>query len=85
MTSQSWKLNFYEVNLNVLKFDFETLEPQGYTVTHLKALRDGKYDTRGLSFGSTSSIYQDLLKSDILQDKRGFVDSQSQTTVSESI
>ena len=38
------------------------LEVQGHTVPHLKALRYGKHQTRGLSCGSTLSILQDVLK-----------------------
>ena len=57
------------------------LEVQGHTVPHLKALRYGIYERRGLSCGSTSSICQDFLKSDNLLPKPGFVDSQMRTTV----
>ena len=48
---------------------------QGNTIPHLKDLRYGKYEKRGLSFGSTSSICQGILKSDNLLHKQGFVDS----------
>ena len=49
------------------------LEVQGHTVPHLKALRYGIYETRGLSCGSTSSICKCTLKSGNLPFKRGFV------------
>ena len=58
-----------------------TPKVQGQTVPHLKALRYGIYETRGLNSGSTSSICQDMLKSDNLLRKWGFVESQSVTTV----
>ena len=58
------------------------LEIQGHTVAHLKALTYGKYETRGLSCGSTLSIFKDVLKSGNLLHKRGFVDSQTVTTIS---
>ena len=51
-------------------------------MSHLKAFRHGKYETKGLSCGITSSICQDVLKSDNLLHKQGFVDSQMKTTVS---
>ena len=51
------------------------LEVQAHIVPHLKALRYGKDETRGLSCGSTSRIWQDILKSDNLLHKQGFVDS----------
>ena len=54
---------------------------QGHIVPHLKARRYGKYDLRGLSYGSTVNIYQDVLKSGNLLHKRGFVDSQLSSTV----
>ena len=41
----------------------------------------GKDESRGLSCGCTSSIFQDVMKSDNLLHKRGFVDSLLQTTV----
>ena len=44
-------------------------EVKGHTASHLKALRYGKYETRGLSCGSTSSICQEILKSDNLLHK----------------
>ena len=57
------------------------LEAQGHTVPHLKAIRYGIYERRGLSCGGTSSIYQDFLKSDNLLHKKGFVDFQLEITV----
>ena len=48
---------------------------------HLKALRYGKYETRGLGCGSTSNICQDVLKSVNLLDEQQFVDSQLVGTV----
>ena len=44
--------------------------------------RYGKYDSRVFSCGSTSSICQDVLKSDNLLHKRGSVDSQFGSSVS---
>ena len=52
------------------------LEVQGHKVPHLKALRYGRYETRGLSCSSTSSICQDILKTVNSLNKRGFIDSQ---------
>ena len=57
------------------------LEGKGHAVPQLKAIRYGIYERRGLSCNSTSSIYQDFLKSENLLHKRGFVDSLLQTTV----
>ena len=48
---------------------------------HLKGLRYTKDGTRTLGYGCTSSIFQDVMKSDNLLHKQGFVDSFSQTTV----
>ena len=56
-------------------------EIQGHTVPHLKALRYGIYEGKGLSCGRTLRISQNVMKSDNLQHKRGFVDSPLQTTV----
>ena len=47
---------------------------------HWKGLRYGEDESRGLSCGCTSSICQNVLKSDSLLHKWGFVDSQSVTT-----
>ena len=58
------------------------LEVLGHTVPHWKALRYGKDGSREISCGSTSSICQDILKSDNLLHKRGFVKTQSLRTVS---
>ena len=57
------------------------LEVQGHTIPPWKALRYGKYNSRGISCGSTLNIYQDILKSGNLLHKQGFVDSQFGTTV----
>ena len=57
------------------------LEVQDHTVPHFKALRRGKPETRGLICCYTSNICQDVLKSDNLQHKQGFVYSQAQNTV----
>ena len=57
------------------------LEAQGHTVPHLKALRYGIYEKRGLSCGSTSSICQGILKNGNLLHKWGFVKTQSLRTV----
>ena len=57
------------------------LELQARTVPHLKGLRYDKDESRGLSCGYTSSICQDVMKSDNLLHKRRFVDSLSQTLV----
>ena len=48
---------------------------------HLKALRYGIYETRGLSCGSTSSICQGILKSGNLLQKLVFVKTLSLRTV----
>ena len=53
----------------------------GCTLPHWKALRCGKYETRGLSCGSTSNICQDVLKSNNSLHKTGIVNSRSQITV----
>ena len=53
------------------------LEVQGYTAPHWKALRYGKDGSSELSFGSTSSVCQGILKSDNLLLKQGFVKTQS--------
>ena len=58
-----------------------TLEVQGHTVPHLKALGSGKYGPRGLWCDSTLNICQVDLKIANLLHKWGFVDSQTQTTV----
>ena len=47
----------------------------------MKAVKNGKYEKRGLSGGSTPSFCQDFLKSDNLLHKQGFVDFQTKTTV----
>ena len=57
------------------------LEVKGHTVAHLKALRCGKYELRGLSSGSSSSICQVVLKNGNLLHKQGSVNSQIKTTV----
>ena len=56
-------------------------EVHGHTIRHLKALRCGKDDSRGLSCGSTFNICQDFLKHENLLHEQGFVDSQMKTTV----
>ena len=56
-------------------------EVQGNTVPHRKGLRYGKYESRGLSCGCTSSISQYVMKSDKALHIRSFVDSLLQTTV----
>ena len=58
------------------------LEIKGHTAPHLKALRYGIYEKRGLSCGSTSSICQGILKNGNLLHKWGFVKTQSLRTVS---
>ena len=50
-----------------------TLEIQGHTAPHLKAHRYGIYETRSLSCGSTSNIYQSIMKSGNLLHKWAFV------------
>ena len=52
-----------------------------HTVPHLKALRYGKYVSRGCSFSSTSSICQDVLKDGNYLHKQGYVDSQMKAIV----
>ena len=54
---------------------------QGHIVPHWKALRYGENCQRGLSLGSALNIHQDVLKSENLPHKHGFVDSQLGTTV----
>lgn len=53
------------------------LSLQDNTIPNLKAHISAKYDPRGLSYGSTLNIYQDVMKSGDLLHKRNFVDSQS--------
>ena len=60
---------------------FDIFEVQGHTVHHLKALIYGKYETRGLSCGNTSSICHGTLKSENLLHKMGFVKTQWLRTV----
>ena len=50
-------------------------------MSHLEAFRHGKYETKGLSCSITSSICQDVLKSDNLLHKQGFVYFKMKTTV----
>ena len=57
------------------------LEIKRHTVPHLKALKYGKYEVKGLRCDSTFSICKSVLKSDNLLHKWGFVDSLLQTTV----
>ena len=57
-----------------------TLEVQGHTVPHLKALRCGIDHIKRLSCGSTFIICQAFLSTDLLH-KQGFVDSQMVATV----
>ena len=54
---------------------------QGHKIPYWKALRYGKDESRGLRCGSTFNVHQDLLKSCNLLHKRGFVDSQSNSTI----
>ena len=57
-------------------------EVQVHTVPHWKALRYGKKcELRGLSCNISLNICQDVMKSANLLHKRGFGDSQSNTTV----
>ena len=48
---------------------------KSHTVPHWKALRYGKDESKRLSYDSTPSICPDVLKSDNLLHKQGFVDS----------
>ena len=59
-----------------------TSQGKGYTVFHWKALNCNEYEPRGLSCGSTLNIHQDVLKSENLLHKQGFVDFQFGTTLS---
>ena len=52
---------------------------------HWIALRHGKNGSRELSCGSTSSICQNILKSDNLLHKGGFVKTQSLRTASRNL
>ena len=54
---------------------------QGHSVPHWKALRYGRYESRGLSCGSTFSICQDILKIENLLHKQGLVETQLLRTV----
>ena len=54
---------------------------QSHTGPHWKALRYGKDESRGLSYDSTLSICQDVLKSGNLLHKQSFVDSLMHTIV----
>ena len=56
-----------------------------YTSLYWKALIGSKFQSKGLSCGSILSICRDVLKIVHLLDKRGFVDSQMVTNVSEYI
>ena len=58
-------------------------EVHGCKVPRLKALKYGKYETRWLSCGSTSSICQEVLKSGNLLHKQGFVETQSLLNVNQ--
>ena len=60
---------------------FDILWGTGSCIPHLKAVKNGKYEKRGLSGGSTPSFCQDFLKSNNLLHKQGFVDFQTKTTV----
>ena len=54
-----------------------SIEVKSGTAFHWKACRWDEYEPRGLSCGSAFNIFQDILKSDNLLDKQGFVDSQT--------
>ena len=56
-------------------------EVKGHTVPDWKALCNVKYESRGLSYDSTLSIFQDVLKSGNLLHEQGFVHSQMYTIV----
>ena len=56
------------------------LKVQDHTVPHWKALRYGKDDSKGLSYGSILNIYQAVFKSGNLLHKRGIIDFQFGTT-----
>ena len=64
-------LNMYIFTFNRLVIFLVALEVQGHTVPHVKALSYGKYESRGISSGSTSCICQDVLKSKNLQGLQG--------------
>ena len=64
-----------DFNFKILAF-LIPLEVQGHTVPYLKGLRYGKDESKGLNCGCTSVICQDVMKSDNLLHKQGFVDSQ---------
>ena len=78
-------ISIYLVKFEVLALTchiFDTpFEIQGHTVSHLKALRYGIYEKRGLSCGSTPSICQGILKSGNLLHKWGSVKTQLSHTV----
>ena len=63
------------VSLSIFNFDMPYLwYPLSYshTVTHCEGLRYGKDESRELSCGCTSSICQDVMKSDNLLHTQGF-------------
>ena len=53
-----------------------TICPTSFIVLLPALPRYGKYEIGGLSSGSASTICQDVLKSDNVQHKWGFIDSQ---------
>ena len=57
------------------------LEVQDHTVPHLKALRYGKDDSKGLSCGSIFDFIQGILKIEDLLHKQGLVETQLLRTV----
>ena len=57
------------------------LKEKGHAVPHWKALGCGKYEPRGLSYGSTLNICQGVLKSANLLHKRGFISFPMASTV----
>ena len=84
MTSQSWKCHV-KIQLLLSKYRhftcriIDTLWGKGRYSTSFEIC--GKYGSWGLSCGSASSIFKDVLKSDNLLHKWGFVDSQMKSTV----
>ena len=78
------KVIFYWIDLDISTLTyliFDIFEVQDHTILHWKALRYEKNELGGLSYNTTFSICEDVLKSDNLLNKQGFFDSLMHTTV----
>ena len=60
------------------------LKVKGHTVPHWQALENGKHEKRWLNCNSSFNTSQEFLNSANLLHKRGFDDSQSSNTVTNS-